>query len=89
MAITMDKRIKKDSVLFPKRLKLYKEIYIGHTPTTNYNVIVPMQGCNVWNIDTGAAFKGAISVMDVDTKQFWQSEPVIKLYPNEMGRNND
>jgi serine/threonine protein phosphatase 1 len=89
MAITMDKRIKKDSVLFPKRLKLYKEIYIGHTPTTNYNVSVPMQGCNVWNIDTGAAFKGAISVMDIDTKQFWQSDPVFKLYPNEIGRNND
>lgn len=89
MAITIDKRIKKDSVLFPKRLKLYKEIYIGHTPTTNYHVTVPMQGCNVWNIDTGAAFKGAISVMDIDTKEFWQSEPVFKLYSNEMGRNKD
>lgn len=38
MAITMDKRIKKDSLLFPKRLKLVSEIYIGHTPTLYYDV---------------------------------------------------
>src|SRR6185369_10871342 len=55
MAITMDKRIKKDSVLFPKRLKLFTVIYIGHTPTLYYDVTEPMQGCNVWNLDTGAA----------------------------------
>ncbi len=89
MAVAMDKRILTDSVIFPKRLRLYKEIYIGHTPTTNYNVTVPMQGCNVWNVDTGAAFKGAITVMDINTKQFWQSEPVCNLYPDEVGRNKD
>jgi serine/threonine protein phosphatase 1 len=87
MALTMDKRIKKDSLLFPKRLKLFHEIYIGHTPTLYYNVDVPMQGCNVWNIDTGAAFTGKLTVMDVDTKQFWQSDPVTCLYPGESGRN--
>src|SRR5690349_750101 len=64
MALTMDKRIQKDSLLFPKRLKLFHEIYIGHTPTLNYKVDVPMQGCNVWNIDTGAAFTGKLTVMD-------------------------
>ena len=89
MALTMDKRIKKDSLLFPKRLKLFQEIYIGHTPTTNYKVDTPMQGCNVWNIDTGAAFKGKLSVMDIDSKKFWQSDPVFTLYPNETGRNKD
>jgi serine/threonine protein phosphatase 1 len=89
MALTMDKRIKKDSLLFPKRLKLFQEIYIGHTPTTNYDVGIPMQGCNVWNIDTGAAFKGRLSLMDVDSKKFWQSDPVFSLYPGEAGRNKD
>jgi serine/threonine protein phosphatase 1 len=87
MALTMDKRIKKDSLLFPKRLKLYHEIYIGHTPTLYYNVEIPMQGCNVWNVDTGAAFKGKLTIMNVDTKEYWQSEPVWELYPNEQGRN--
>lgn len=89
MALTMDKRIKKDSVLFPKRLKLFHEIYIGHTPTVAYNITVPMQGCNVWNIDTGAAFNGPLTILDVDTKQFWQSQPVQELYPTERGRNKD
>jgi serine/threonine protein phosphatase 1 len=89
MAVTMDKRIRKDSLLFPKRLKLFHEIYIGHTPTLYYDVDIPMQGCNVWNMDTGAAFKGRLSVMDVDTKKIWQSDPVIDLYPGETGRNND
>jgi serine/threonine protein phosphatase 1 len=86
-ALVMDKRIKKDSLLFPKRLKLFHEIYIGHTPTLYYNVDTPMQGCNVWNLDTGAAFYGKLSIMNIDTKEFWQSEAVHKLYPGETGRN--
>jgi serine/threonine protein phosphatase 1 len=87
MAITMDKRIKKDSLLFPKRLKLYHEIYIGHTPTLYYNVDIPMQGCNVWNVDTGAAFKGKLTIMNIETKEYWQSDAVCELYLGEVGRN--
>ncbi len=87
MALTMDKRIAKDSKLYPKRLLLFKEIYIGHTPTLYYDVTIPMQACNVWNIDTGAAFTGKLSAIDIDTKQFWQSETCQNLYPNEKGRN--
>jgi serine/threonine protein phosphatase 1 len=87
MALTMDKRIKKDSKLYPKRLLLFNEIFIGHTPTLNYDVAEPMQGCNIWNVDTGAAFYGRLSILDVDTKQFWQTDIVQKFYPNEKGRN--
>lgn len=87
MALTMDQRIQKDSKLFPKRLLLYSEIYVGHTPTINYDVEFPMQGCNVWNIDTGAGFTGKLTCLDVDTKEFWQSDPLISLYPDEKGRN--
>lgn len=87
MALTMDKRIKKDSHLYPNRLKHYNEIYIGHTPTTNYKCDVPMNAINVWNIDTGAAFKGKITAMDLDSKQIWQSDNLPLLYPNEKGRN--
>lgn len=87
MALTMDKRIKKDSLLFPKRLLLFNEVYIGHTPTTNYNVSEPMQGCNVWNVDTGAAFKGSLTALNIETKEFVQTDPVYLLYPEEAGRN--
>jgi serine/threonine protein phosphatase 1 len=42
---------------------------------------------NIWNVDTGAAFKGPLTIMDIDSKEFWQSEPLPHLYPNEKGRN--
>ncbi|MFV9550020.1 metallophosphoesterase family protein [Algibacter sp. PT7-4] len=87
MALTLDKSIKKEALIYPNRLKHYKEIFIGHTPTTNFNCDVPMQAANVWNIDTGAAFKGKISVVNVDTKVFFQSDNLPDLYPNEKGRN--
>lgn len=87
MALTMDRRIQKDSNLYPKRLLLYHEIYIGHTPTLNYGVSVPMQACNVWNLDTGAAFYGPLSAMNIDTGEVFQSEVVQQLYPHEKGRN--
>jgi len=87
MALTMDKRIEKDSAIYPNRLKHYKEIYIGHTPTTNFNVEVPMNAINVWNIDTGAAFKGKLSGVNIDTKAVYQSDNLPLLYPNEKGRN--
>ena len=87
MALTMDKRIQKDSLSYPKRLLLYNEIYIGHTPTLHYNIEVPMQGCNVWNIDTGAGFYGKLTCIDIETKEFWQSDAVQNFYPNEKGRN--
>lgn len=89
MALTMDKRIKKDSLIYPKRLLLFKEIYIGHTPTTHYNKTVPMQGCNVWNVDTGAAFKGRLTALDIETKEYIQSDFLYLLYPTEKGRNSN
>ncbi len=71
----------------PKRFAHYNEIFIGHTPTTNYGKTELLNAHNVWNIDTGAAFKGKLSIVDVDTKEFWQSDPVFTLYPTERGRN--
>lgn len=87
MALAMDRKIDFDHHLYPKRLKLYKEIYIGHTPTTNYGESKPMNAINVWNIDTGAAFKGKVTGMNIDTKAFFQSDNLPSLYPNEKGRN--
>ncbi len=87
MALVMDKSITKDDIVYPKRLQHYNEIYIGHTPTTNYKETIPMNRMNVWNVDTGAAFKGRITAMDIDTKTFVQSDNLPSLYPNEKGRN--
>ena len=87
MALTMDKRIEKNSELYPNRLKHYSEIYIGHTPTTNYFKMHPMHAANVWNVDTGAAFTGKLSAIDIETKAIFQSDILKDLYPNELGRN--
>ncbi|MFN2260568.1 MAG: metallophosphoesterase family protein [Psychroflexus sp.] len=87
MVMAMDKSLEPDDDFYPKRLKLFKEIYIGHTPTTRIGELRPVNFANVWNIDTGAAFKGAVSVIDVKTKTVWQSEPAYQFYPNENGRN--
>jgi serine/threonine protein phosphatase 1 len=87
MAMAVDDRIPKDSLFYPRRLLLYQEIYIGHTPTTNYDRDTPMNCCNVWNLDTGAAFTGRISAMEIATKRVIQSDVVQGLYPGESGRN--
>lgn len=87
MALAMDKNVDKNSLIYPKRLKHYKEIYIGHTVLSRIEKDTPQQRANVWNIDTAAAFKGPLTIMDVDTKAYWQSDPVYTLYPNEKGRN--
>jgi serine/threonine protein phosphatase 1 len=86
-ALAFDNRISKDSAFYPKRLQLFQEIYIGHTPTTNYNQDTPMHACNVWNMDTGAAFTGKVSMMEITTKKLEQSDIVQRLYPGETGRN--
>ncbi|WP_346880983.1 metallophosphoesterase family protein [uncultured Algibacter sp.] len=87
MALTMDKTIEENSSIYPNRLKHYSEIYIGHTPTTNFGIDTPMQAANVWNVDTGAAFKGKLSAMDLESKNVFQSDNLPALYPNEKGRN--
>ncbi|MEC4004310.1 metallophosphoesterase family protein [Flavobacterium sp. SUN052] len=86
-ALALDENIKPSSRFYPKRFKLYKEIYIGHTPVTHIEKMIPIQKACVWNIDTGAAFKGPLTILDVATKEFWQSEPLHNLYFDEKGRN--
>ena len=72
---------------YPKRLLNYSEIFIGHTPLSKTGESQPTHRANIWNMDTGAAFKGRLSMMDIDTKKVWQSDPVHHFYPGERGRN--
>ena len=87
MALSINPKLSKKDIRYPKRLLLFKEIYVGHTPTTRINKTIPVNAACVWNIDTGAAFKGALSAIDIDTKEFFQSDPVWVLYKDERGRN--
>lgn len=73
----------------------FKEIFIGHT-TTNYNLSYkynnyipsnkPVHVSNVWNLDQGAGYEGKLTIMDVNTKEYWQSDLARDLYSNEKGR---
>jgi len=71
----------------PKMLRQYKEIYIGHT---SLFLMKPVNACNVWNLDTGAGWDGKLTIMDVDTKEYWQSDYVKMLYPmDKKEKRND
>ncbi len=87
LALSLDPTLSKDSVYYPKRLLHYKEIFIGHTPLSKIGKTKPHCAANVWNIDTAAAYKGPLTILDVDTKEFWQSDPVYTFYLGEQGRN--
>lgn len=88
LAQSLNPALHKGNPLYPKRLSHYSAIFIGHTPISKTEeAVVPKNAANVWNIDTGAAFKGPLSMLDVDTKKVWQSDPVHTLYPKEQGRN--
>jgi len=65
----------------------FSEIYIGHTTTNMWNTDEPMNASIIWNLDTGAGFKGKLTIMNIDTKEYFQSDSVKELYPNQKGRN--
>lgn len=61
----------------------FTEIFIGHTTTLYWNNDKPMHAGNhlIWNVDTGAGSKnGKLTIMDVDTKEYWQSDRIRDLY---------
>ena len=85
-ALSIDPALKREDARYPSRLKLYPEVFIGHTPTIHVGSKKPLQAACVWNLDTGAGFTGPITLMDVDSKQYWQSDDVHTLYPGEEPR---
>ncbi|WP_340066344.1 metallophosphoesterase family protein [Ascidiimonas aurantiaca] len=86
-ALALDPLISVNDDRYPRRFLHYKEIYIGHTPVTRIGKSIPVNAANVWNVDTGAAYRNPLTILDTQTKQFWQSDPVYTFYPNEKGRN--
>lgn len=74
------------STTFWKCKPHYPEYQNDRQKSKSGPITVPMNRCNVWNLDTGAGWDGKLTIMDVDTKEFWQSDFVEDLYPNEKGR---
>jgi serine/threonine protein phosphatase 1 len=62
-------------------IKGYKHVFVGHTTTQCFGNILTVKNClepltfnNLTAMDTGGGWEGRLSVMDVDTFEFWQSE---------------
>lgn len=60
----------------------FKTIFIGHTSTLNWGTDQPMNALNIINIDTGAGSNGKLTIMDIDTKEIWQSDRLDTIYEN-------
>jgi len=77
-----------------ERFPDYDEIYVGHTTTgaakyfnNKYeNTDKPIFASNLIAMDTGAGYEGKLTLMNVDTKEYFQSNLVQTLYPEEKGR---
>ena len=52
----------------------FRAVFLGHSCTLRWNSDRPIQFGNICNIDTGAGSTGRLTIMEVTTKRFWQSE---------------
>ncbi len=69
------------------KVKEFDEVFIGHTSTSWTDPsLKPVHVSNVWNLDQGAGWEGKLTLMDIDSKEYWQSDIVKLLYPNVKGR---
>lgn len=80
------------------KLGKFNEVYIGHTatdaiykhwtrvPDMKIHPFKPINIHNLWNVDTGAGWSGKLTMMDIDTKEIFQSDMVKDLYPDVRGR---
>ena len=80
-----------DRELWDKRhqeisIEPYSEAFVGHTSIWRFSHN-PICFNKVWFLDTGGGWEGKLTLMDVDSKEFFQSDIVLELYPECRGRN--
>jgi serine/threonine protein phosphatase 1 len=66
-----------------QKLTDFEAVYVGHTPISGGK---PIKACDVWLMDTGAGWSGALSIMNIETEEYFTSDPVHELYPGMEGR---
>jgi serine/threonine protein phosphatase 1 len=64
----------------------FSQIFVGHTPTIKYGSELPIHACEVRMMDTGAGYYGKLTMMDLESGEIFQSDPVHGLYPDHPGR---
>jgi serine/threonine protein phosphatase 1 len=56
----------------------FKKVFVGHTTTQLYSHDNPMGFISgesiLWMLDTGAGWNGRLSIMNIDTEEYWQSD---------------
>lgn len=74
----------------PKKLTEFEEVFLGHTPVSSLLLPMaldtPVHLFEIWDLDTGGGWEGKLTIMDVDSHEYWQSAVVHELYPGEHGR---
>lgn len=58
-------------------------LYIGHTPTKDQKPLITR---SLINLDTGAGWAGRLTIMNIDTQEYFQSSPGPELYPGYKHR---
>jgi serine/threonine protein phosphatase 1 len=69
-----------------EKITQFDEVYIGHTPISDAQ---PIFAGGVWLMDTGAGWTGVLSMMNIETKEIFTSDPVSSLYPGVKGRSKN
>ena len=52
----------------------WDKVFVGHSSTLCHGSTFPRQHNNLWMMDTGAGHCGKLTIMDVDTEEYWQSD---------------
>lgn len=65
---------------YPTNWRGYSKIFIGHTSVTNFGFETPQTWGNLVAMDTGGGWEGKLSIMDIDSGEYWQSDLVADLY---------
>ena len=69
------------------KIKPHLPEYKDPNQKKNGGITVPMNRSNVWNLDTGGGNSfGKLTIMNINSKQYWQSDFVGELYLDEKGR---
>jgi len=52
----------------------FDKIFVGHTTTQFYGSYKPLKFGKLWMIDTGAGWTGKLTMMNIDTEEYFQSK---------------
>lgn len=75
----VDKKVEVPGIKIPR----YEMVFVGHTTTQLYGSEIPRKFNNLIMMDTGAGWNGRLTMMDVDTFRYYQSDRMIPANEEE------